>query len=497
MTTKWIKEENFSTKEGFDNGSLPKNPLEQFLQANPLKSIFDSEPVDSRNLKESFLDNEKEWSNIVPIEEPQLPFKKNNDNATSILAKKNRDDKLINSIVITFFSIFIALYVSYNWFFNIIEGFKTKRIKFYEKFDFVNYFYLFTEYFYKIVEFFDKTISQRLPSLIELFKGKERLIFMLVFVISYFSVKSIFDFLIRIYGYLKTYVENGKFNFFKVLYNPKNNNIFASILFIIFVIVGVIESFASMKDSFFGNDINELNKLKEQTDFDPSTKFKDSLMQLKIAHPICYLILLLIRIAIVYGPTVSFSSMLFLLYFKFYSLLGIPYYISQPNEGDIPKSELFKDSTSFIELFRRIHAYMNANNIFREINEPPTSIYEQILNGVEISLRYLFNYSPYIIMFFSLFSVIPSILKIYSPTYKWTGIAIISFLSIVLFKFMINEMPILYVNIQKVKNVLGKVSESMASVFSNIVDNDLPIPVSTSASDSSVPVSSASDSSAP
>ena len=48
MTTKWInkeifKEENFSTKEGFDKGSYEdKNPLEQFLKANPLKSIFDA-----------------------------------------------------------------------------------------------------------------------------------------------------------------------------------------------------------------------------------------------------------------------------------------------------------------------------------------------------------------------------------------------------------------------------------------------------------------------
>ncbi len=79
--------------------------------------------------------------------------------------------------------------------------------------------------------------------------------------------------------------------------------------------------------------------------------------------------------------------------------------------------------------------------------------------------RLLFNYSPYIILFSGIFSVIPSILKIYSPTYKFSGIAIISILSIALFKFMINEMPILYVNIEKVKNGINTAIESLESAF--------------------------------
>ena len=44
------------------------NPLEQFLKANPLKSIFDSETVNSRNLKTLEVDHEN-FQRILP----QLP----------------------------------------------------------------------------------------------------------------------------------------------------------------------------------------------------------------------------------------------------------------------------------------------------------------------------------------------------------------------------------------------------------------------------------------
>ena len=44
-----------------------------------------------------------------------------------------RDDKLLDSIMVSLFSLFITLYVSYNWYFNFTEGF-SKRIQFYEKF---------------------------------------------------------------------------------------------------------------------------------------------------------------------------------------------------------------------------------------------------------------------------------------------------------------------------------------------------------------------------
>ena len=168
MTTKWIntekiKDENFSVKEGFADIS-DKNPLAIFLLANPLKSIFDQEPIDSRNLKEPFgendlnpIDDQDDIDNINPF---GIPSTKINNKSENALTKSDikRDENLINSILVSLFSLFITLYVSYNWYFNLSEGF-SKRIEFYEKFNVVNYLYFFSEYFYKIVKFFDETIS--------------------------------------------------------------------------------------------------------------------------------------------------------------------------------------------------------------------------------------------------------------------------------------------------------------------------------------------------
>jgi hypothetical protein len=100
-----------------------------------------------------------------------------------------------------------------------------------------------------------------------------------------------------------------------------------------------------------------------------------------------------------------------------------------------------------------------------------------VVDYLELFLRYLFMFSPYIILFFGIFNVIPSILKIYSPTYKLTGIAIISILSIALFKFMANEIPILYVNIEKIKNGISTAIESLETAFSNVKNGDTLEPI--------------------
>ena len=107
MTTKWINKDkfkpkdldsvsdidnNFSIKEAFEDKNyssdryhlLDKNPLAQFLLANPLKSIFDIEQVDSRNVKVSFDDQ----NNIKPLGTPtdkQNNQKNNNDADNKLL----------------------------------------------------------------------------------------------------------------------------------------------------------------------------------------------------------------------------------------------------------------------------------------------------------------------------------------------------------------------------------------------------------------------------
>ena len=473
MTTTWInkdkfKEGNFSIKEGFADISLNINPLEKFLQANPLKSIFDfNETFDNLNDSHETFDN----INEIGVEVD------NNENSTATKITKTQlkqDDKRINSVMISLFSLFISLYVSYNWYFNMTEGYK-KRFKFYEKFDFTNYLYLFTEYFYNIIEFFDKTITDYIPNkFVKNMKEtffKERSLFVLIFIISYFSVNFMIRIIRRLYKFLNKYIETGKTDLFKLIYDPKNHNILVTLLYVGFVIYGFLESLASISKKMLGNKIDAAQENLEKT-LNPGERFKDALIQFKIANPISYMIIFLIRVSLLYGPTVSSLSSLILIFYMFYSLLSIPYYTSQDNI-DNNKNKLFNDDNmSLIEMFRRIHAYMNTNNIFCEILEQnpnnPLSWKETLFNWAEIFFRTIFNFSPYIIMFSGLFSAIPSILKLHSQETKWTGITIISILSIIIFNFMRDEIPILYVKIQEFKNTVNKVVETVSNVLHTV-----------------------------
>ena len=485
MTTKWIntekfKDENFSVKEGFADIS-DKNPLAIFLQANPLKSIFDQEPIDSRNLKEPFgendlnpIDDQDDIDNINPLGSPddeifkgKFSTKINNKPETALTIK--RDEKLINSIFVSLFSLFITLYVSYNWYFNLTEGF-TKRIQFYEKFSVVNYLYFFSEYFYKIVKFFDETISIKMPGLVKFFKGRDRAIFVLIFFISHFLVKSVISFLTRVYKYAKTYIETGKINLMKIIYDPKSNNVYITLLFVFYVFEGIVSSFKA--------DI--MDSLNDETK-DPSGSFKESLTSFKIAHPLSYLIFTLIRIAIVYGPSVSFASTLFFLYFKFYSLLGIPYYLKF-NTDPIDEANLYSGvrEGSFIDMFRRIHAIINVNHIIFEPNNDD-EMSSKIKNKLEKFARVVFNNLPFLVMFFGLIRSVPSILKINSPAYKWTGIAFVSAIMIGLFKFMLDENPMMYLLQQEIRNKLDDTIVSFTNVFTD-VPTPTPTPTTTAVS---------------
>jgi hypothetical protein len=128
------------------------NLLEIFSKTNPFKSFFD--------VKESY-------DNIKPLGNPNATKDaKNVKKDTLTNSQKNDDANRIHSVTVSLFSLFISLFVSYNWYFNFTEGF-SKRLPFHEKFDFVNYLYFFTEYFYKIIRFFDTSISVKIPDLVK------------------------------------------------------------------------------------------------------------------------------------------------------------------------------------------------------------------------------------------------------------------------------------------------------------------------------------------
>lgn len=452
MTT-WINidkftDKHFSAKEGFTNEQTNKNPLEIFLKANPLKSIFDRDIIDTRNVTEGFTE-------VNPIEDPDnniKPLREEDEESTNLPSnetkekssepdnertrnQKKKDAKLIETIIISLVSLFISLYVSYNWIFNFTEGF-TQRIQVYEKFDVVNYLYFFSEYFYKIVKIVDETVSIKIPGLVKA-REEKRTIFILIFIIATYLVKSVISFLIRLYKIIKTFVETRKINITKLIYDPKNNNLYISLLFVFFVIEGIISSLKSGLTTKAAKDLGAgLDKLGDKlggdklgdnnpgiTATDPSESFKEALTSFKIANPLKYILILLIRIAIVYGPTIALSSSLVFFYFNFYSLYGIPYYMNATNSQE-----------GFIDMFRNIHANINSGYAFFQTAEPNT-----VSDYLEKFSKGVFKYLPFIIMFSGIFTGILSTLKFHSPVYKWTGISLLSLLGLGIFSFMIGE----------------------------------------------------------
>ena len=149
------------------------------------------------------------------------------------------------------------------------------------------------------------------------------------------------------------------------------------------------------------------------------------------------------------------------MYFNFYSLFGIFYYL-KINKDPIDDSNIYHESRerSFIDMFRHIHAVMNVNHIFTEIKEDPQGM-DWLYNKIVYVSRLFFNNLPFIILFYGLFNSIPSVLKIYSSTYKSLGISIIGIISILLFKFMIDENPKIYVIQQDIQNKIDNLISSM------------------------------------
>ena len=141
------------------------------------------------------------------------------------------------------------------------------------------------------------------------------------------------------------------------------------------------------------------------------------------------------------------------------------------NKDPIEEANLYSGARegSFIDMFRRIHAIMNVDKVFFEYKDETetTSIGEKFKNIVEKILRTLFNFLPFIIMFFGLFKTIPSILKIYSPMYKWTGIALLSALALFLLKFMVDEYPRFYIWQQEILNKIKIIWIMENTIFKN------------------------------
>jgi hypothetical protein len=138
-------------------------------------------------------------------------------------------------------------------------------------------------------------------------------------------------------------------------------------------------------------------------------------------------------------------------------------YYQNFNSDPIDEANLYNGvrDESFLDMFRRIHAVMNVNCVLYEIKEEDNMVRKWIEKG----LRLLFNNLPFLIMIFGLIRAIPSILKIYSPILKWTGITLISGFGLAIIKFMLDENPKMYILQQKMLNSINGIVETFAKVF--------------------------------
>ena len=463
--TNWINKnkfmENFSGSiETFSDISFNVNPLTMFLQSNPLKSIYDRDITNSRNTQESFttpddkVDNIKDFGTPEDVEEigikdPEEQKEPKEPKNKSIMSK--RDAELIKSIIIALITLFLTVYVSYNWFFNLTEG--KRQVKFHESFDFVNFAYFFTEYFYKIIQFFDMKIMESTPNfvgnMLESSVFKERSLFVFILLISKIIVQKSMAFIFKIYDFLKKFLIKRKLDI-GIFYDPKNNSAIFSMLFFYFVVSGIISSFTS---GVVSNAI------------DPSATFKESMISFKIAHPIVYIIILAIRLAIVYTPTISAVSSLFFLYIGFYSVFSILYYI-YVNPVIPLKDSLYVDVKlgSLVDFYRRIHAIINLKHILFEINSE-TPWYKTLAEKI---LRTFFIYLPFIILLSGLLKVLPIILKISSPNIKMTGIGIFGLLVLWIVNFAIHEDYRLQIVKDKIREQMEDASNIVKTVFTEL-----------------------------
>ena len=465
MTT-WINKDKFTKKEkGINENfsaiadiSLNKNPLTMFLQSIPLKSIYDREIIDSRNLQESFedIDNIKDFGNPekdVEIENPDPKERVEAPKESQSLSKDDAD--IIKEILAALISLLLTLLVSYNWYFNLTEG--KRQIKFYESFDFVNFAYFFTEYFYKIIQFFDTTILEKLPnvvnSMLENTLFKDRALFVCILLISNSIVKKALDFISKIYAFVQQLIIKQKVDI-GLFYNPKNNNAVFSMLFFYFVIEGIISSFAK----------GAISNLTENPMAipNPSDSFKSSMTSFKVANPITYVIIILIRIALIFTPTVSMVSALYFIYFGCYSVFSILYYNSF-NSTPVDDNSLYSGAKemSLVALFRRIHAIINLKHIVFELKDE-NPWYK---NWAEIFLRNFFIFLPFLIMLVGLFNVIPSISKIESSSARWMGFGIIGTLIAGVLGFAISENTKLRILQQELTEKLANIANFIKKII--------------------------------
>jgi hypothetical protein len=385
-TTAWIKETGKESNKSKTSAAVSTEnftPLSNLIKSKPIKSVYIEEPTDARNQiewAEPLDDNTVEgldtitgskFDNIKGLvfeKPPKVVQKKVKEDTKS-------DDAIIKEMANIVVTALVALFMSYNLYFNFTNG--SEIVKLEDKFD-----KLPLKEGSGIINTFNNIMSTSLPAFAHsvvnnnsYFKYRTLFVCLLYFCYRLFQTV-VSDAYVFITGLLKQTWSS----LFRYLFNFKGKNKVISILFFFFLTKNLYSMF---------------------------TEQGGHVVSFVIANPFLSALLLFIYVVVIYPITVSLSTFVIYCLVAFYSMLSIIYFYFI-NDFD-PKSPYY-GVKSLGELFEAITSHLDVSDTH--------VIFEKSDNRIENFFKMLwhnFHYS-YIIMLF--LTIIPSILKLQSVSYK-------------------------------------------------------------------------------
>jgi hypothetical protein len=392
-TTAWIKEktkekETENTKENF-------TPLSNLLKTKPIKSVYIDEPSDARNEIQwaEPIDNDIEgldtitgskFDNIKGLEFAK-PKKDNTPAQQKDVMKDNKSDdnsivKMANVVV----TALVALFMSYNLYFNFTNG--SEIIKIDDKLDKIP-----LKEGSGIVNTFNNIMSTSLPAVAHSVINnnsyfKYRTLFVLLLIFCYRLLQPLVK---DAYGFIVGLFKQNSTSIFRYLFSFNGNNKVVSLLFFFFLTKNIYSMF---------------------------TEKGGPVVSFVIANPFLFAFLLFIYVVILYPITVSLSTFVIYCLVAFYCMFSMFYFYF--NQDFDPKSPYY-GVKSLSELFDAINTHLSVSDTH--------VIFENSDNSIEKFFKMLwknFHYSYIIIVFLTL---IPSIMNLHSVSYKiYTGLITLS-----------------------------------------------------------------------
>jgi hypothetical protein len=384
-TTTWIKEKDkkIVTPKSTENFT----PLSNLLKTKPIKSVYIDEPLDARNeiawaepiddvpSSVEGLDTitGSKFDNIKGLEFAKP--KQLNEKQTDVLKENKSDDTSVKGMANIVVTSLVALFMSYNLYFNFTNGSEIIRID--DKIEKIP-----LKEGSGIVNTFNNIMSTSLPAIAHsAINGnsyfKHRTLFVLLLFFCYRLLQSVVS---DAYGFITGLFKQKSTSIFRYLFNFKGNNKLVSILFFFFLTKNIYSMF---------------------------TEQGGPVVSFVIANPFLFAILLFIYVVVIYPITVSLSTFVIYCLILFYCMFSMIYfYFTQDFD---PKSPYY-GVKSLSELFSAINTHLSVSDTH--------VIFENGDNSVEKFFKMLwqkFHYTYIIILFLTL---IPSIINLHSTAYK-------------------------------------------------------------------------------